>query len=227
MVSPARGRRAALRRWRGSPRRAFGQNSPWCSTSRRRQMPITSFILCSTRITVRSVRQRLDQVHHHRGLLGRHAGGGLVHQQQLRVGRPAPSPSPARVAGRAPGRPPCERAAPPPGRRAPAAPAACRSATPPARCAAQEVEARVRICAATRTFSCALNCLNTLVIWKLLAMPSRAYACCGRPVTSSPRNSTLPVVGASAPLRMLKKVLLPAPLGPMMAHSSLRAELRT
>src|SRR5499426_3015232 len=45
----------------------------------------------------------------------------------------------------------------------------------------------------------------------------------GRPVTSSPFRSTRPEVGRSTPVRQLKKVLLPAPLGPMTARISPRA----
>ena len=37
------------------------------------------------------------------------------------------------------------------------------------------------------------------------------------PVTSSPLKMMRPLVGRSTPVRQLKKVLLPAPFGPMMA----------
>ena len=39
----------------------------------------------------------------------------------------------------------------------------------------------------------------------------------GRPVMSSPLKKMRPPVGLSTPVRQLKKVLLPAPFGPMMA----------
>ena len=44
----------------------------------------------------------------------------------------------------------------------------------------------------------------------------------GRPVMSSPLNRMRPEVGRSTPVRQLKKVLLPAPFGPMMARISPR-----
>ena len=44
----------------------------------------------------------------------------------------------------------------------------------------------------------------------------------GRPVMSSPLNTMRPAVGRSTPVRQLKKVLLPAPFGPMMARISPR-----
>src|SRR2546422_7166837 len=42
----------------------------------------------------------------------------------------------------------------------------------------------------------------------------------GSPAMFSPLNSTRPEVGLMTPVRQLKKVLLPAPLGPMMARIS-------
>src|SRR5258706_13517583 len=45
----------------------------------------------------------------------------------------------------------------------------------------------------------------------------------GSPVISSPPNTMRPEVGRSTPVRQLKKVLLPAPLGPMIARISPRA----
>ena len=50
-------------------------------------MPSTSFILCSTRMTVRSPREPHDQIHHDPGLFRAHAGGRLVKQQQPRLAR--------------------------------------------------------------------------------------------------------------------------------------------
>src|SRR5471030_3020164 len=44
----------------------------------------------------------------------------------------------------------------------------------------------------------------------------------GKPVMSSPSNRIRPLVGRSTPVRQLKKVLLPAPFGPMMARTSSR-----
>ena len=48
----------------------------------------------------------------------------------------------------------------------------------------------------------------------------------GRPVMSSPLNRMRPLVGRSTPVRQLKKVLLPAPFGPMMARISSRRDRR-
>ena len=45
----------------------------------------------------------------------------------------------------------------------------------------------------------------------------------GSPVMFSPLNRMRPEVGRSTPVRQLKKVLLPAPFGPMMARISPRA----
>ena len=44
----------------------------------------------------------------------------------------------------------------------------------------------------------------------------------GSPVMSSPLNTIRPAVGRSTPVRQLKKVLFPAPFGPMMARISSR-----
>src|ERR1700683_4935014 len=54
-------------------------------------------------------------------------------------------------------------------------------------------------------------------------MPRCEIALDGSPVISSPSNRTPPLVGRSTPVRQLKNVLLPAPLGPMIARISLRA----
>ena len=47
----------------------------------------------------------------------------------------------------------------------------------------------------------------------------------GRPVMFSPLNRMRPEVGRMTPVRQLKNVLLPAPLGPMMARISPRPDL--
>ena len=48
-------------------------------------------------------------------------------------------------------------------------------------------------------------------------MPLCEIALGGKPVMSSPLNTMRPPVGRSTPVRQLKKVLLPAPFGPMIA----------
>ncbi len=54
-------------------------------------------------------------------------------------------------------------------------------------------------------------------------MPFREIRSEGKPVTSSPLRIIRPLLGRSTPVRQLKNVLLPAPLGPMIARISLRA----
>ena len=71
-------------------------------------------------------------------------------------------------------------------------------------------------CAATRTFSSTLSCGNRFVIWNDFAMPRWAKRCCGSAVMSRPWNRMRPALGASEPEMRLKKVLLPAPFGPMI-----------
>ena len=53
-------------------------------------------------------------------------------------------------------------------------------------------------------------------------MPLREIRSGGSPVMSSPSNRMRPDVGRSTPVRQLKKVLFPAPFGPMMARISSR-----
>ena len=55
-------------------------------------------------------------------------------------------------------------------------------------------------------------------------MPFREMRSGGRPVMSSPLNRMRPEVGRSTPVRQLKKVLLPAPFGPMIARISPRRD---
>src|SRR4029450_5638152 len=64
-----------------------------------------------------------------------------------------------------------------------------------------------------------------LVIWYDLAMPRRAVACWGLPVMSVPSNQMRPEVGALSPEIKRKRVVLPAPLGPMIERSSPRRTL--
>ena len=59
-----------------------------------------------------------------------------------------------------------------------------------------------------------------LVIWKVREMPRRQRAGAASAVTSSPRKSTRPAVGASRPEIRWKSVVFPAPFGPMTARSS-------
>ena len=56
--------------------------------------------------------------------------------------------------------------------------------------------------------------------WKVRARPSRARASGGRRVTSVPLKVTVPEVTGRSPVRQLKKVDLPAPLGPIRPRMS-------
>src|ERR671936_455220 len=56
--------------------------------------------------------------------------------------------------------------------------------------------------------------------WKVRASPSRARASGGRGVTSAPVKCTVPAVAGRSPVRQLKKVDLPAPLGPIRPRMS-------
>src|SRR5262245_19711804 len=57
-----------------------------------------------------------------------------------------------------------------------------------------------------------------LVIWYERAMALREMRSGERPVMSSPSKTIRPPVGRSTPVRQLKKVDFPAPLGPMTAR---------
>ncbi len=84
----------------------------------------------------------------------------------------------------------------------------------------QKSNARAGPCAATRTFSKTVRCGKIDVIWYDFAMPRRAIACCGIPVTSRSLNQMRPDVGGTSPEISRKNVVLPAPLGPMIERSS-------
>ena len=56
---------------------------------------------------------------------------------------------------------------------------------------------------------------NNLRFWKVLAMPSLVIRSGGNPLIRLPSNTTSPSLGAYRPVMQLKKVVLPAPLGPM------------
>ena len=73
-----------------------------------------------------------------------------------------------------------------------------------------------------RTFSSTVAPGRMLVIWYERAMALREMRSGGSPVMSSPSNRMRPAVGRITPVRQLKNVDLPAPLGPMMARISPR-----
>src|SRR6266850_7517266 len=76
--------------------------------------------------------------------------------------------------------------------------------------------------AAMRTFSSVVAFGRMLVIWYERAMPLREMRSLDSPVMSSSLNRMRPEEGRSTPVRQLKNVLLPAPLGPMTARISSR-----
>ena len=84
--------------------------------------------------------------------------------------------------------------------------------------------ARSRRPAATSTgmrkFSCTVSSGNTSVTWKVRAMPHHTRRAGRKWVTSWPSKTMLPDVGVKKPVIRLKKVVLPAPFGPMIARSS-------
>src|SRR5919108_1382996 len=55
------------------------------------------------------------------------------------------------------------------------------------------------------------------VRWNERPMPSRQTSCGATPVMSRPSRITAPASGSRCPVIRLKNVVLPAPLGPMMA----------
>src|SRR3954451_17193648 len=73
-----------------------------------------------------------------------------------------------------------------------------------------------------RTFSSAVALGRILVIWYDRAIPFCEIRLGGSPVISSPLNRIRPEDGCRTPVRQLKNVLLPAPLGPMTARISSR-----
>ena len=76
-------------------RRALGDQPPRASTMMRSAWANTTSMLCSVKSTPmpRSTHQPLGQRHQLVALARRHAGGRLVHQQQLAAGWPARSPA--------------------------------------------------------------------------------------------------------------------------------------
>ena len=158
---------------------------------RRSLTPSTSFILCSTRMIVRSARETYDKFHHVTRLLRAHAGGRFVEQQKLRLARQRNADlEGALLAMREPAR-------------GPVAPVgeAYASRIWSAFSISVFIAARGHMSkvvtsawAASRTFSCAESCGNTVVIWKT-TMPMCAKRCCGRPVMFRPSNSITPLEG--------------------------------
>src|SRR5581483_9467849 len=76
------------------------------------------------------------------------------------------------------------------------------------------------------TFSNTVSLAKMLVRWKERPMPIRQMRCGAAPVMSRPLSSTRPASGDRWPVMRLKRVDLPAPLGPMTAAISPRATER-
>ena len=74
--------------------------------------------------------------------------------------------------------------------------------------------------AASHTLSAMDSVGKMLVRWKDRAMPRWAILCGGVPAMSRPSKTMRPAVGASCPVSKLKKVVLPAPLGPITECSA-------
>ena len=55
------------------------------------------------------------------------------------------------------------------------------------------------------------------MFWTVRPMPRRTIWCVFAPEMVSPWNTTVPLVGASAPVTTLNSVVLPEPFGPMSA----------
>src|SRR3990172_4266961 len=66
------------------------------------------------------------------------------------------------------------------------------------------------------TFSRAFSDGKSWIFWKARARPSSAPRYGGQPVRSVPAKATRPPVGRRMPEMMLNRVVLPAPLGPMI-----------
>jgi hypothetical protein len=74
----------------------------------------------------------------------------------------------------------------------------------------------IRACWPTMTFSTAVIVPKSRMFWNVRATP-RAMILSGRPaVMSSPAKAMRPCVGLYSPVSMLKNVVFPAPLGPMI-----------
>jgi hypothetical protein len=76
-------------------------------------------------------------------------------------------------------------------------------------------ELRERMCRPTITFSRAVIDPKRRMFWKVLAMPASVTWCTERVEYGLPSSMKLPLSGGYKPVMTLKKVVLPAPLGPI------------
>ena len=65
------------------------------------------------------------------------------------------------------------------------------------------------------TFSSAVISPNRRMFWKVRAMPALATSCGADGEYGLPASSKVPVSGWYSPVMTLKKVVLPAPFGPI------------
>src|SRR3989442_1068693 len=70
--------------------------------------------------------------------------------------------------------------------------------------------------AAMRTFSKTVSAWKMLMIWNERETPAATIACGRRPVIAVERNRAWPRSAGRRPVRKLKRVVLPAPFGPMI-----------
>src|SRR6266542_524428 len=73
------------------------------------------------------------------------------------------------------------------------------------------------------TFSSAFRLAKSWTFWNVRARPSAATRCGGQPVMSDPSKRMRPSLGVRRPEIMLNVVVLPAPLGPIIAVTAARA----
>src|SRR6266851_3953773 len=202
---------------RGAPSAIFW---PWSRTTMRSQMPITTFMSCSTSRTVTPLRRICSM----RSMSRRDSAGVS----------PAAGSSSSRSAGRDASAmaiarwrcSPYESVRASTSRTADIATrsrtslARSRTAVSSRRCAAVRASAdhtrgTRRACSPIITFSRTVRRGKRLVFWNVRVTPSRAIRCGGRPVSGRPRNLTRPPLGGRKPVIRLKQVVFPAPLGPI------------
>ena len=74
---------------------------------------------------------------------------------------------------------------------------------------------RRRTRSAMKRWSRTVESANSSIRWKVRPIPARARRCTGRPVRSWPSSATVPASIDVTPSMQLKKVVFPAPLGPI------------
>ena len=85
---------------------------------------------------------------------------------------------------------------------------------------AESIPVLVRMWNPIFTFSSTVMNLKSWMFWKVRAIPSLAIFSGANPLMDSPRKNISPDVGLKMPEQILKKVVLPAPFGPMTPNIS-------